>query len=64
MNLGLYLEDIAEINFKKVKRKVMLVNLQNLVSLAVKKRSGKNLINAANKIDVIVDEDKMNFLPI
>ena len=59
-----YLEDIAEINFKESEKKSYAREFaKNLVSLAVKKRSGKNLINAANKIDVIVDEVIKNEFP-
>ena len=59
-----YLDDIAEINFKESEKKSYAREFaKNLVSLAVKKRSGKNLINAANKIDVIVDEVIKNEFP-
>ena len=59
-----YLEDVAEINFKESEKKSYAREFaKNLVSLAVKKRSGKNLINAANKIDVIVDEVIKNEFP-
>ena len=59
-----YLEDVAEINFKESEKKSYAREFaKNLVSLAVKKRSGKNLINAANKIDVIVDEVTQNEFP-
>ena len=59
-----YLVDVAEINFKESEKKSYAREFaKNLVSLAVKKRSGKNLINAANKIDVIVDEVIKNEFP-
>ena len=59
-----YLDDVAEINFKESEKKSYAREFaKNLVSLAVKKRSGKNLINAANKIDVIVDEVIKNEFP-
>ena len=59
-----YLDDVAEINFKESEKKSYAREFaKNLVSLAVKKRSGKNLINAANKIDVIVDEVTQNEFP-
>lgn len=59
-----YLEDVAEINFKESEKKSYAREFaKNLVSLAVKKRSGKNLINAADKIDVIVNEVIKNEFP-
>ena len=59
-----YLNDVAEINFKESEKKSYAREFsKNLVSLAVKKRSGKNLINAANKIDIIVDEVRKNEFP-
>ena len=59
-----YLDDVAVINFKESEKKSYAREFtKNLVSLAVKKRSGKNLINAANKIDVIVDEVIKNEFP-
>ena len=59
-----YLDDVAEINFKESEKKSYAREFaKNLVSLAVKKRSGKNLINAANKIDIIVDEVIKNEFP-
>ena len=58
-----YLGDIAEINFKETEKKSYAREFgKNLVSLAVKKRSGKNLINAANTIHKIVkDVQKAEF---
>ena len=59
-----YLDDVAVINFKESEKKSYAREFtKNLVSLAVKKRSGKNLINAANKIDVIVEEVIKNEFP-
>mgnify|MGYP003298183797 FL=1 len=58
------MDDVAVINFKESEKKSYAREFtKNLVSLAVKKRSGKNLINAANKIDVIVDEVIKNQFP-
>ena len=59
-----YLNDVAEINFKESEKKSYAREFaKNLVSLAVKKRSGKNLINAADKIDLIVNEVVKNEFP-
>ena len=60
-----YLGDIAEINFKESEKKSYAREFgNNLVSLAVKKRSGKNLINAAETIRGIVSETIENNYPI
>ena len=59
-----YLNDVAVINFKESEKKSYAREFaKNLVSLAVKKRSGKNLINAADKIDLIVNEVVKNEFP-
>ena len=59
-----YINDVAEINFKESEKKSYAREFaKNLVSLAVKKRSGKNLINAADKIDLIVNEVVKNEFP-
>ena len=65
-NFGpVYLGDIAEINFKESEKKSYAREFgNNLVSLAVKKRSGKNLINAAETIRGIVSETIENDYPI
>lgn len=60
-----YLGDIAEINFKESEKKSYAREFgNNLVSLAVKKRSGKNLINAAETIRGIVSQTIENNYPI
>ena len=60
-----YLGDIAEINFKESEKKSYAREFgNNLVSLAVKKRSGKNLINAAETIRGIVSQTIENDYPI
>jgi len=59
-----YLNDVAKINFEESEKKSYAREFaKNLVSLAVKKRSGKNLINAADKIDLIVKEVVKNEFP-
>ena len=65
-NFGpVYLGDIAEINFRESEKKSYAREFgNNLVSLAVKKRSGKNLINAAETIRGIVSETIENDYPI
>ena len=65
-NFGpVYLGDIAEINFKESEKKSYAREFgNNLVSLAVKKRSGKNLINAAETIRGIVSQTIENDYPI
>ena len=65
-NFGpVYLGDIAEINFKESEKKSYAREFgNNLVTLAVKKRSGKNLINAAETIRGIVSETIENDYPI
>ena len=61
----IYLGDIAEINFKESEKKSYAREFgNNLVSLAVKKRSGKNLINAAETIRGIVSQTIENNYPI
>ena len=61
----IYLGDIAEINFKESEKKSYAREFgNNLVSLAVKKRSGKNLINAAETIRGIVSQTIENDYPI
>ena len=65
-NFGpVYLADIAEINFKESEKKSYAREFgNNLVTLAVKKRSGKNLINAAETIRGIVSQAIENDYPI
>ena len=59
-----FLNDVAVLNFKESEKKSYAREFaKNLVSLAVKKRSGKNLINAADKIDLIVNEVVKNEFP-
>ena len=65
-NFGpVYLGDIAEINFRESEKKSYAREFgNNLVTLAVKKRSGKNLINAAETIRGIVSQTIENDYPI
>ncbi|MFM1932959.1 MAG: hypothetical protein RL226_2262 [Bacteroidota bacterium] len=59
-----YLKDVAKVNFiEKEKESYAREYLQPVVSLDIIKRSGENLINAADKINAIVEEAKNNDLP-
>ena len=58
------LSDIAEINDSHKKAESFSrLNRKNVVSLNVIKKSGENLINAADQIKVITDEMQANDLP-
>lgn len=59
-----YLKNIAEISFgEKEKESYAREYLKPVVSLDIKKRAGENLIEAAAKINAIVDEAKLNVFP-
>jgi multidrug efflux pump subunit AcrB len=59
-----YLKDIAEISFKNVDKTTYAREFgKSVVMLDVKKRAGKNMIEAAEKIKTIVAEAQENYLP-
>ncbi len=58
------LADIAKINFDEVDRTTYARNYgQPVVMLNVLKKSGKNLLDATDKVNSIVDEARANYLP-
>ena len=63
-NGSVYLGDIAEINFKEKEKTSFARSFgETAVMLDVKKRAGKNLIEAVKKIRKIVDDYKGNKFP-
>jgi len=59
-----YLKDIAEISFKNVDKTTYAREFgKSVVMLDVKKRAGKNMIEASNKIKRIVEDAKENHFP-
>ena len=63
-NGAVYLRDVANITFKdKEKTTYARKEGSSVVMLEVKKRAGKNMIQAADEIKVIVAKAKENFLP-
>jgi len=60
----IYLKDIAEISFKEKDKTTYAREFGDpVVMLDVKKRAGKNMVEAADKINVIVNEAKTNIFP-
>jgi len=60
----IYLKDIAKISFKEKERTTYAREFGNrVVMLDVKKRAGKNMVAAAEKIEVIVADAKKNIFP-
>jgi len=63
-NGAVYLRDVANITFKdKEKTTYARKEGQSVVMLEVKKRAGKNMIQAADEIKMIVAQAQENFLP-
>ncbi|MCK5815776.1 MAG: efflux RND transporter permease subunit, partial [Flavobacteriaceae bacterium] len=63
-NTPIYLKDIATIAFKEKERTTYAREFGNsVVMLDVKKRSGKNMVAAADKIRVIIDNAVENIFP-
>ncbi|MDB4605649.1 efflux RND transporter permease subunit, partial [Flavobacteriaceae bacterium] len=63
-NGAVYLRDVANITFKdKEKTTYARKEGQRVVMLEVKKRAGKNMIQAADEIKMIVAQAQENFLP-
>ncbi|NNM08243.1 MAG: efflux RND transporter permease subunit [Flavobacteriaceae bacterium] len=57
----IYLRDIAEVRFEEEDKTTYARDFgDNVVMLDVKKRSGKNMIEAVEKIDLIMEEVKAN----
>jgi multidrug efflux pump len=60
----IYLKDIAKIRFKEKERTTYARKFgKSVVMLDVKKRSGKNMVAAANKIKTLVKEANENIFP-
>ncbi|MFD0835044.1 efflux RND transporter permease subunit [Mariniflexile aquimaris] len=63
-NNPIYLKDIAEISFKEKDKTTYAREFGDpVVMLDVKKRAGKNMVEAADKINAIVKEAKTNIFP-
>jgi len=61
---NVYLKDIADISFKEKDRTTYAREFgERVVMLDVKKRSGKNMVEAAEKVEQIVKEAKENVFP-
>ncbi|WP_418264227.1 efflux RND transporter permease subunit [Flavobacterium faecale] len=59
-----YLKDVAEISFKNVDKTTYAREFgKSVVMLDVKKRAGKNMIEAAEKIKTIIADSQENYLP-
>ncbi len=64
-NSPVYLKDIAEVSFKDEDKTTFAREFgHNVVMLDVKKRAGKNMIAAAEEIQVIIKDAKANVFPI
>ena len=63
-NGAVYLRDIAEVNFKEEDKTTYAREFgHNVVMLDVMKRSGKNMIEAVEKINVILEDAEKNIFP-
>ncbi len=63
-NSPIYLKNIAKVTFKEKERTTYAREFgEVVVMLDVKKRSGKNMVAAARKIKIIVDDAKENIFP-
>ncbi|MDD3005882.1 efflux RND transporter permease subunit, partial [Flavobacterium sp.] len=61
---AVYLKDIAEVSFKDVDKTTFAREFGNsVVMLDVKKRAGKNMIEATEKIKTILEDAKINHFP-
>ncbi|MGA9269346.1 MAG: efflux RND transporter permease subunit, partial [Lutimonas sp.] len=61
---SIYLKDIAEVSFQQKERTTYAREFgSTVVMLDVKKRSGKNMVAAAEKINVIVEDAIQNVFP-
>jgi len=63
-NGAVYLKDIATITFKEKEKTTYAREYgQEVVMLDVKKRAGKNMVEAAAKIEEIIEDAKVNVFP-
>ncbi|MCA0933206.1 efflux RND transporter permease subunit [Lutimonas saemankumensis] len=63
-NSPIYLKDVADVSFKEKERTTYARDFgEVVVMLDVKKRAGKNMVAAAEKIRVIVEEARINEFP-
>ena len=63
-NGTVYLRDIADVNFQEQERTTYAREFgEGVVMLDVKKRAGKNMVEAAQKIELIVEDAKENVFP-
>ena len=61
---AIYLKDIASVSFKDKERTTYAREFgETVVMLDVKKRSGENMVEAAEKINTIVEDAKSNYFP-
>lgn len=61
---AIYLKDIASVSFKDKERTTYAREFgETVVMLDVKKRSGENMVEAAEKITTIVEDAKSNYFP-
>ena len=61
---AVYLKDIAQVKFKEVDKTTFAREFgKSVVMLDVKKRAGKNMIEATEKIKTILEEAKSNHFP-
>jgi len=60
----IYLKDVAKINFQEVDKTTYARNYSApVVMLNVKKKSGKNLLDATDEVKKIIDDATANYLP-
>jgi multidrug efflux pump subunit AcrB len=63
-NFPIYLKDIATVSFEEKERTTYARNFgEVVVMLDVKKRAGKNMVAAAEKINEIVEDARVNVFP-
>lgn len=61
---AIYLKDIADVSFSEEEKTTYAREFgKNVVMLDIKKRSGKNMIEAANSVRELVNEAQENFYP-
>jgi multidrug efflux pump subunit AcrB len=63
-NGAIYLKDIAKIRFQEEEKTTYAREFgEGVVMLDVKKRAGKNMVEAAKKIELIIDDTRANVFP-
>jgi multidrug efflux pump subunit AcrB len=63
-NSPIYLKDVADVSFQEKERTTYAREFGDVVvMLDVKKRSGKNMVDAAEKIQTIVEDARINVFP-